>query len=179
MLEEKKLKDGTHYIIEKMKLSDAVNMIDYLNSIAGESDNLNFGIGDMEFTIEQQETILKSVLPNELNYFALAKIDDVVIGNVNFRAGDRPRTRHSGEFGLSVLKKYWANGIAGELLSGLLIWAQENEFIAKVNLQVREDNENAIKLYKKHGFEIEGLLRRTFLIDGIYYNSYQMGKLID
>lgn len=174
-----KLKNGRVYTIEKMKVDDGLLMIDYLNSVASESDNLTFGSGDIEFTVEKQTVFLSSVLSSELNYFAIAKIDEVIIGNINFSAGDRPRIKHTGEFGISVLKMYWGNGIANELLAGLIRWAKDTNCIGKINLQVREDNENAIKLYKKHGFEIEGLITRSFLIDGKYYNSYQMGKAID
>lgn len=174
-----KLKDGTQYKIEKMNVDDGILMIDYLNSIAGESDNLTFGSGDIEFTLDMQTKYLNSVLFNELNYFAVAKLDGLIIGNINFQAGTKPRIQHSGEFGLSVLKKYWGNGIANELLTSLIFWAKSTKIVGKINLQVREDNENAIKLYKKHGFEIEGLITRTFLINGKYYNSYQMGRAID
>jgi len=174
-----KLKDGRVYAIEKMKVDDGVLMIDYLNSVASESDNLTFGSGDIEFTLEKQTVFLSSVLAIELNYFAVAKIDGVIIGNINFRAGVNPRIKHTGEFGISVLKQYWGNGVANELLSSLINWAGATGCIGKINLQVRVDNENAIKLYKKFGFEIEGLITRTFLIDGKYYNSYQMGKFID
>jgi RimJ/RimL family protein N-acetyltransferase len=162
-----------------MKVDDGILMIDYLNSVASESDNLTFGSGDIEFTLDKQTSFLTSVLSCELNYYAVAKIDGIIIGNINFSAGLNPRIKHAGEFGISVLKKYWGNGIANELLTSLINWAKSTKCIGKINLQVREDNENAIKLYKKHGFEIEGLITRTFRIDGKYYNSYHMGKFID
>jgi ribosomal protein S18 acetylase RimI-like enzyme len=40
-----------------------------------------------------------------------------------------------------------------------------------------ETNDKAIELYKKHGFEIEGLLKNDkVLSDGKYYNTIIMGR---
>ena len=40
-----------------------------------------------------------------------------------------------------------------------------------------EDNKNAIALYKKIGFEIEGLMRDAMKVDGVYENTYLMALL--
>lgn len=47
----------------------------------------------------------------------------------------------------------------------------------KITLNVLESNERAITLYKKHGFEIEGVLKKDKLLsDGDYYNTVMMGR---
>lgn len=43
--------------------------------------------------------------------------------------------------------------------------------LSRVELTVREDNQVAIALYKKVGFEIEGLMRQAVRIDGAYGNA--------
>jgi len=42
----------------------------------------------------------------------------------------------------------------------------------------RVDNEKAISLYKKLGFEIEGQLKNAVYIDGKYFDNYIMGLII-
>ncbi|MBN2655725.1 MAG: GNAT family N-acetyltransferase [Spirochaetales bacterium] len=71
----------------------------------------------------------------------------------------------------------WGKGIAGSLISELFSWAPKNN-ITKINLKVKEDNRRAIELYKNLGFVPEGILARDFLIDGKYYNSIAMGKIL-
>ena len=44
------------------------------------------------------------------------------------------------------------------LLQQSIHWADENE-IKRISLQVLETNEKAIQLYKKLGFEVEGILK--------------------
>jgi RimJ/RimL family protein N-acetyltransferase len=179
MTNTRNLKDGRTCIIRNAIPKDASGLIDYLNTIAAESDNLTFGLGEWDVTIEAETEFIESAMKSDNQYFVIAELEGLIIANLNFTAGTRPRLEHFGEFGVSVLKEYWGNGIAFELIDGLIQWAKNSKKITKINLQVREDNERAIKLYKKFGFEIEGLVTRTFFIEGEYYNSYQMGKLID
>jgi len=179
MSNKRNLKDGRTYEIRNAIPKDASGLIDYLNTIAAESDNLTFGPGEWDVTVEAEIEFIEGVLKSDNQYFVVAELEGLIIANLNFTAGARPRLEHFGEFGVSVLKEYWGNGIAFELIDGLIQWAKSCKKVTKINLQVREDNERAIKLYKKLGFEIEGLVTRTFFIKGVYYNSYQMGKLID
>ncbi len=44
-------------------------------------------------------------------------------------------------------------------------------------IHVLETNDKAIELYKRFGFEIEGILKNDkFLADGKYYNTIIMGR---
>jgi RimJ/RimL family protein N-acetyltransferase len=47
----------------------------------------------------------------------------------------------------------------------------------RVELTVREDNENAIALYRKIGFEIEGLMRDAIKVDNACENVVLMALL--
>lgn len=171
------LKDGMKYTIRNVIPEDASNLIDYLSLISGESDNLTFGPGELKISVEDETKFIENAIKSRHQYLIIAEIGGLVIGTLNFIGGTKPRLAHSGEFGVSVLKEYWGNGIAYKMISLLIKWARENK-VTKINLIVREDNEKAINLYKKLGFEIEGLIRRRFFIDGEYYNSYQMGLIL-
>ena len=174
----KYLKNGEKYIIREATLEDAENMMNYLDLIAGESENLTFGIGEINITLEDEKEFIDAALKADNQYFIIAEYKGKIIGNLNFASGIRPRISHAGEFGVSVAKEFWGNGIGTELITNLIDWAKENKKISKINLQVKEENKNAMKLYEKLGFEVEGLIKRTFFIDGKYYNSYFMGKII-
>lgn len=57
------------------------------------------------------------------------------------------------------------------------LWADTNG-IQKITLNVLETNTNAIKLYQKLGFEIEGILKKDKLLsDGKLYNTIMMGRV--
>lgn len=173
------LKNGQKYIIRKAKTTDAGKLVEYLALISYESDNLTFGPGELSVTIEEETRFIEKAINSTNQYFVVAEYEGQIIGNLNFTAGTKPRVSHIGEFGVSVRKEFWGNKIAYELINGLIEWARNGGKITKINLQVREDNDKAIQLYKKFGFEIEGLIKRSFLINGTYYNAYHMGKIIN
>lgn len=64
----------------------------------------------------------------------------------------RRRMSHRAEIGISVAKDYWGMGIGSTLMAALLSFAKERG-IRQLNLEVRSDNERAIRLYEKFGFK--------------------------
>ncbi len=166
-------------IIREVAKSDAKELIEYLNIIGGESDFLTFGKGQFGRSVEQEEDFIENTLIKKNALFIIAEINGKVIGNLNFSGGTRQRTAHVGEFGVSILEKYWGNGIGEKLLEYLIDWSKNSGIIRKINLKVRTDNAPGIHLYKKLGFLEEGIVKRDFLINGEFYDSFLMGLLID
>jgi len=166
-------------IIRKAKKSDAKALIEYLNVIGGESDFLTFGIGEFEKSVEQEEDYIENILGQENALSIVAEVNGKVVGNLNFSGGPRHRTAHSGEFGISVLKEYWGNGIGEELIKYLINWSKNSGIIRKIDLRTRTDNTRSIHLYEKLGFLKEGIVKRDFSINGEFYDSFLMGLLID
>jgi RimJ/RimL family protein N-acetyltransferase len=99
-----------------------------------------------------------------------------VIGWCDVMRKPRPIYAHSGVLGMGLLPEFRRKGIGKELIQRTLAAAREFGF-HRVELTVREDNANAIALYKKVGFEIEGLQRDAFLVDGVYENLIMMARL--
>lgn len=166
-------------IIRKADPSDAKALVEYMNLIGGESDYLTFGAGEFEKSAEQEREFIESALNRNNALFLVAEVDGKIVGNLHFSGGQRPKVTHTGDFGISVLKKYWGNGIGEELIRRLIRWSKDSKVIRKLNLCVRTDNTRGMALYKKMGFEEEGKERRAFFVDGKFYDSLLMGLLID
>lgn len=171
--------ENKRVIIRPATIDDAEALIDYMNVIGGESDFLTFGPKELNITLDAEKSILEGFINKDNSIFIVAALDRKIIGSLSFRGDAKKRLAHAGEFGVSVLKEYWGKGIGKELIRYLIDWAQETKVIRKINLRTRIDNERAIRLYKKLGFEEEGIIRREFLIDGKFYDTLMMGMLID
>jgi len=178
-MHEKQLKNGEAYLIRTATIEDAKAILGYVAQIAGESNNLTFGPGEFNLTVEDEITFIDNTNKAANQLVLVAEHKGRIIGNLNYRGGGRPRIAHTGEFGVSVLRDYWGNGIGKALIEEMISWAKNSGIIKKIDLQVRDDNKNAIRLYKALGFKEEGHISRKFYIDGWYYSVYYMGLEIE
>lgn len=174
-----KLKNGDTVKIRKANKSDAKAILKYIDTISRESDFLTFGQGEFDKTIEQEECFIDNISKQNNALFIIAEIKGKIVGNLNFSGGARPRIVHTGEFGVSVLKDYWGQGIGSELIKCLIEWCKQSRIIRKINLRVRSDNYSAIHIYKKLRFNEEGVITRDFFIQNRFYDSIFMGLIID
>jgi RimJ/RimL family protein N-acetyltransferase len=170
---------GERVLIREARGEDATNLLEYVNTISVESEYLTFGQGEFVMTVEQEIQFLEHCAKQANAIYLIAEIDSKIIGTATFAGGSRPRLKHVGEFGVSVLRAYWGNGIGTALVQNILDWSKQTGIIRKVDLKVRADNMSAIHVYKKLGFTTEGIQSRSLCIDGIFYDSILMGYIID
>lgn len=169
------LNNGQLLVIRETAVEDAGALLDYVESISGESDYLSFGPGEFELSQAEEEDVLRNFRDSDNQLYLVGLVDDVVVGTLTFSAGRRPRVRHSGEFGLSVRKEYWGLGIGSLMLDTLIDWARHAGIVKKINLRVRTDNRRAVRLNESRGFAIEGTIRKEIFLDGKYYHHHWMG----
>jgi len=169
------LKDDLILVIREAAVEDARALLDYVEGISGESDYLSFGPGEFELSVPEEEEYLRKCRESDNQLYLLGLIGDTVVSALSFSAGRRPRVRHSGEFGLSVRKRYWGLGIGSLMLDTLIDWAKDSGIIRKINLRVRTDHQRAIVLYEGKGFVREGTIRKEMFLDGKYYDHHWMG----
>ena len=89
----------------------------------------------------------------------------------------RPVHAHVGVLGMALLPEFRGQGL-GERLMREALDAARVFGLHRVELTVREDNKNAIALYRKIGFEVEGLMREAIKVDGVCQNMALMGLLL-
>lgn len=158
---------------------DAEQMLVYLEQVAGESENMTAGPGEFGIGLEQERVFLLHLLELPTSLYLLAELEGEIVGTLTFDAEKRPRVQHGGEFGMSVLRKHWNQGIGSRMLAYLVEWARQTHVIRKINLRVRVDNLSAIHLYEKYGFVREGRRTREFYLHGQFVDVFLMGLQLD
>lgn len=176
---EHTLKDGRALTLREAEPEDALAVLDYTHTVSAESDNLTFGAGEFELTVPDEEAYLKACKLSQNRIYILAHVEGELVGTLSFAGGHRPRTRHRGEFGMTVRKDFWGLGIGSLLLGALIDWARATGIITKINLGVRTNNARAINLYRRKGFVHEGTVSRGMIIDGEYIDYHNMGLELD
>ena len=166
------------FTIEKAKVSDAAAVLEYLKQIGGETDNLSFGAEGLPCSVEDEEKYIESLQDSASSTMFFAKCDGRIIGDASFSSSPRERIKHRGEIGISVDKEYWGNGIGSKLMEKIIDFAKNTAGCEIIHLQVRSDNERAIRLYKKYGFEKIGQFKGYVKIDGEYIDCDLMNLYI-
>ena len=99
-----------------------------------------------------------------------------VIGWCDVVPKPRPIYAHAGVLGMGLLPEFRGQGLGGRLIRQTLAAARVFR-LNRVELSVRENNAGAIALYKRVGFEIEGLQRNATRVEGVYENVVLMATL--
>ncbi len=110
-------------------------------------------------------------------YTLVAEKDDKVVGVFTLYTNDWPRQKHVAKFGIYVSESYQGIGVGSALLKEALYFAFNWLNIIRMTLEVNSDNEKAIALYQKFGFEKEGVLRKNLFRDGKYSDTWVMSLL--
>ncbi|HEV7305408.1 GNAT family N-acetyltransferase [Ensifer sp.] len=87
------------------------------------------------------------------------------------------RRQHSAALGISVDDDHRGEGIGKSLLTALIDAADNWLGISRIELTVFTDNEAAIALYRKAGFEMEGTHRAYALRHGVLADVFAMARV--
>jgi RimJ/RimL family protein N-acetyltransferase len=173
------LPDGRSVTIRVAVPEDAAAVVAALKEVGGESAYLTFGAEGRGLDEVEQRAALAQLLAAD-NALALVAVDGGrIVGNLVFEGGTRSRIRHTGELGVSVRQAYAGKGVGRALLEMLIAWAEGSGVIRKLDLKVRADNLNAIRLYERLGWKIEGVVTRDLCVDGVYHDALYMGRWVD
>lgn len=114
---------------------------------------------------------------NEREIKLVALHQGLVIGSIGLEQFSRIRRSHAGSFGMGVLPGWQSKGVGSKLLATALDIADNWMNLQRVELSVYADNEAAIGLYRKFGFETEGLFRDYAVRDGRLVDTLSMARL--
>ncbi|HXD30577.1 MAG TPA: GNAT family N-acetyltransferase [Pyrinomonadaceae bacterium] len=111
-------------------------------------------------------------------HILVAVVDDRVVGMMGLETfPNKPRRRHAGTLGIGVHDDWQGKGVGAALIRAGLDLADNWLNLTRLELEVYADNDGAIHLYERFGFEHEGTLRQHAFRDGHYVDAKVMGRL--
>ena len=105
-----------------------------------------------------------------------AWIGDRLVGTAGLHRREG-RRRHAAVLGLGVADDLNGRGVGTALMAALLDAADKWLDLRRIELSVFADNERAIRLYERFGFEREGIMRAYAFRDGRYADGLMMARL--
>ena len=125
--------------------------------------------------------ILEHETAEDCAYFAASTRDDAeeagagYVGNV-FLIHINRLHRHA-QAGITIKQAAWNRGYAKELMRAILEFAFDDLELNKVYLQIFTTTEKGLHLWTKAGFQVEGVLRQHYFVNGEYHDMYSLSVL--
>jgi len=169
---------GNSFEIREAKVSDAAEWMAFVCSIAAERDRVMAFSDEWPEALEQQETIVQSILDHPGCCLALAVMGGEIIGAVELTGNRMRRTAHVASIGMSVHSQHRRRGVGQQLLKYGLMRARKMR-LRKLKLSVFSQNRPAIALYQKAGFRNAGrCVDEVLLTDGSYDDLIHMERRV-
>lgn len=174
-----KTKFGLETIVRSAVELDAAAVLELSMAVIGEEIYQLTSASEFKMSLDAEEKWIESHRLNSNHLLLVAEIQSKIVGLLDFSNGHRQRIVHTGEFGMSIEKNFRDQGIGSLLMKVLIEWATQNNTLEKIGLNVHNDNHRAIALYKKMGFEVEGVRKRDLKYgEGRYVDTVVMGRFV-
>ena len=156
------LKGGAELLVRNAVASDARALRETMRRTHSETDYL-LSYPDEQGADEEQEARLLEGTEGSGNEVELvAIVDGRIVGTAGVTAvGDRRKVGHRARFGISVLKEHWGMGIGRALMDASVDCARQAGY-TQLELEVVADNERALSLSRRAGFEEYGCNPRGY-----------------
>jgi ribosomal protein S18 acetylase RimI-like enzyme len=148
--------------------------------VMNDAENSGFMLanpGERNLKPESIEKIIGNINGTAESGFFVAELNEAILGYMIVRGDTLERTSHRASIVIGVHSTSRGKGVGTALFEHVFEWAKQKEF-HRLELTVIESNEQALGLYKKMGFEMEGIRKDALVIEGKYVNEMYMGKIL-
>jgi RimJ/RimL family protein N-acetyltransferase len=169
-------KNGRVFVVRRARPKDLEILIRNFQKVAHEG----IYVATEKVSKVQKNRILASMKnPRTPTMVADFGKDGGIAGSLNLSSQrEVKKMRHVLYLGMVVNKEFRENGVGSALMEHALEWAKTQKEIEKISLSVFSTNKRAIKLYKKFGFRVEGVLKKEFILKGKYADEVVMGLFL-
>ncbi len=164
------------FFIRPVKEGDGYG-INELRRMPGVFENI---LGIPSERVKRNEDYILSMDSNVHSFVAVLgeqNKEEKIIGMAGLTVYSNPRMRHSGGIGIMIHKDFQNKGVGTKLMEALIDIADNWLMLLRVELCVFCDNERAIALYKKFGFEVEGIKKKASIRKGEYIDELMMARV--
>lgn len=154
---------------------DALGINTHLHRVAEEENNMiSYSPGEFDRTVSQDRTRIESALAADNSQIFVAVADYEIIGLCSCFGGVRVG-KYTTSLGITVKREWRDHGVGTALMQAAIQWARENPEVHRLELGVLTSNERAIHLYRKLGFQDEGIRKEAYFKEGKFLDSLTMG----
>ncbi|MBM6614628.1 GNAT family N-acetyltransferase [Desemzia sp. RIT804] len=172
------MEEQVDVVIREAVPQDAEGILKHTSATAIETGFMTMGEEGPGITVEEEEEQLAKLYESDNNVLLVALIDGQIIGTASIHGSSSPKLQHIGEIGIVIAKDFWGFGLGTTMMEELLLWADKNSILKRLELTVQARNKKARHLYEKLGFELEAIMPRGVKDNGEYLDVCLMSRMI-
>ena len=179
-VEEEKilLPGGEELVFRNPEKGDAELLIHHMRTVCGETRFLVREPDEIVADLEEERRFIQAQNEAPGSLMLLGFLNGDYVGNCFFTSFGCRRCRHRATMGIALYQAYTGRGIGSRLIEAALT-AAKNAGIEQMELEVAVENQRAVSLYQKIGFEILGSCPHYLKYgDGSYADAYRMVKIL-
>ena len=167
-----KLKDDREVIVRPLTVEDKNGLFQMFSSMSDKALEWSMAPYTME--------VIQRWINNIENLIALiAEYNKKIVGYASIYKFQHLRRKGVGNLAIFLHQDFHNIGL-GTAMTKKLVQLAKKEGMHKINLQVVAENKIAVHLYKKFGFNIEGVSKDSFFgRDGKYHDMIHMGLILE
>jgi RimJ/RimL family protein N-acetyltransferase len=165
-------------MIRTIQENDAERFLGLCKALDEETAFMLLEPGERQTTVVEQRERIERLLSTDNQTILVAEDGDRLVGYVAAFGGAYQRNRRCAYLVAGVLRSHAGRGLGTLLFEALDEWARR-QGLRRLELTVMAHNHAGVALYRKMGFEIEGIKRRSLFVDGQPVDEFYMGKLLD
>lgn len=165
--------------IRPARVEDAEGLAALARAIAEDPDGYGPGQPDEMRSPEEQRKLLEEICADERVMLLIAERGgSELVGEVSLRLFSRFRsTSHVRVLGITLAPSVRGRGLGRRMMSAAIDWARDRG-VRRIELSVFSNNARAMALYRKMGFEVEGIRRRVFALGGSDVDDVVMALML-
>lgn len=157
--------------IRGVELQDAEEIYN-IRQMKGVMENI------LSYPEEPKDKVLNKIKNLTANdHWFVAVNNNKVIGLIMLSVHGNPRKKHVGHISIMIDEKFHGQGVGSRLMKYLINFSDNVLKLKRLELYVFYENARARNLYKKFGFQEEGILKCSALRNGQYSDEILMAKV--
>ncbi len=163
--------------IREITEKDAEAFLAMGKQLDNETKFLAYEPDERDMDIDRQRKNIRELLSRGNSTIFVAQDGERLVGFLEARGGSYRRNRHSIHIAVGILQEYIGKGLGTKFFETVESWARGKGF-HRLELIYLCTNERAKGLYEKMGFDVEGIKRDSFRVDGVYIDEIFMSKIL-
>ena len=163
-------------IVRPIRLEDAEQFVQLVLRIDA-SGLMEYEPGERKTSKDLKEQKIESILFQRNSTILVAEVNERLIGYVIAEGNQLKRRAHSAKLTCGIIDEFRSKGICTLLFDEIMNWAKDVG-ITRLETSIAEINSNALDLFQKVGFQIEGKKIRSFYMNGELVDEILLAKLI-